>query len=199
MKIAPIDIAHKTFNRKMMGFDPTEVMDYLRNISDEMENLIRERNQLKEAVREKELMVHEYRERDELLKNTMTTATKMSEKIQTDAEREARLITQDAQQKADMIVKDARDSLKRIYSDITDLKKVRMQYENNLRALIQSHMTMIEQGRQVMPDPQMPQMDFASAQAEAKPATDAAPVTARADHEEEIRRRVSQSIEKSLS
>ena len=47
MKIAPIDIAHKTFNRKMMGFDPTEVMDYLRNISDEMENLIRERNQLK--------------------------------------------------------------------------------------------------------------------------------------------------------
>ena len=31
MKIAPIDIAHKTFNRKVMGLDPDEVTDFLRD------------------------------------------------------------------------------------------------------------------------------------------------------------------------
>ncbi|RME17031.1 MAG: DivIVA domain-containing protein [Bdellovibrio sp.] len=156
MKIAPIDIAHKTFSRKMMGFDPEEVMEFLRMVADEMESIIRDRNQLRETLREKELSIIEYRERDELLKNTITTATKMSDKIQADAEREARLILSDANQKAETIVRDARDSLKKIYQEIADLKKVRMQFENNLRALVQSHLTMLEQGHRVMPDPELP-------------------------------------------
>ena len=153
MKIAPIDIAHKSFGRKMMGYDPDEVMDFLRNIADEMEGIIRDRNTLRESLREKELSIIEYRDRDELLKNTITTATKMSEKIQVDAEREGRLIVGDAKQKAEMIIRDARDSLKKIYSEVSDLKKLRLQFENNLRALIQSHLTMMEQGHKIMPNP----------------------------------------------
>lgn len=161
MKIAPIDIAHKTFNRKFMGLDPEEVMDFLRSIADEMESIVRERNSLREALREKELAITEYRERDELLKSTITTATKMSEKVQSDAEREARLIINDANQKADMIVRDARDSLKKIYQEITDLKRSRLQFENNMRALVQSHLTMMEQGQKIMPSPNIdPRIDF---------------------------------------
>lgn len=153
MKIAPIDIAHKTFNRKMMGLDPQEVMDFLRLVADELESVIRERNSLRESLRERELTIGEYRERDDLLKSTITTATRMAEKIQTDADREARLIINDANQKSEMIVRDARDSLKKIYQEITELKRVRMQFENNIRALVQSHMTMLEQGNKVMPSP----------------------------------------------
>ena len=153
MRIAPIDIAHKIFHRKMMGFDADEVMDYLRLIADEMENLIKERNSLREALRDKEMAISEYRERDELLKSTITTATRMSERMQTDAEREAKLIINDANQKAEAIIRDARDSLKRIYQEVSDLKRVRMQFENNMRALVQSHLTMIEQSKSVMPNP----------------------------------------------
>lgn len=160
MKIAPIDVAHKTFNRKMMGYEPEEVTDFLRAVAEEMETLVRERNELRESLREKELSIIEFRERDELLKNTITTATKMSDKIQLDAEREARLILNDAKQKAETIVRDARDSLKRMYHDIAEMKKVRMQYENNLRALVQSHLTMMEQGHKIMPDPALENMSF---------------------------------------
>jgi cell division initiation protein len=153
MRIAPIDIAHKTFNRKMMGFDPEDVMNFLRILAEDLEALIKERNSLKETLREKDLAVAEYRERDELLKSTITTATRMSEKMTADADREAKLIIHDANQKADVIVREARDSLKRIYSEITDLKKIRMQFENNLKAIIQSHATMLDQGQKIMPSP----------------------------------------------
>ncbi len=153
MRIAPIDIAHKSFGRKMMGLDPEEVMDFMRLVAEEMEALIKERNSLKENLREKEMAVVEYRERDELLKSTITTATRMSEKMHVDAEREAKLIINDASQKADVIVREARDSLKRIYNEITELKKVRMQFENNLKAIIQSHLQMIDQGAKIMPNP----------------------------------------------
>jgi cell division initiation protein len=153
MRIAPIDIAHKTFHRKMMGFDPDEVMDFLRLVAEELESMTKERNSLKEALRDKELQIGEYRERDELLKSTITTATRMSEKMQVDAEREAKLIINDANQKAEMIIRESRDSLKRIYSDISELKKVRMQFENNLKALVHSHMTMLDQAQKIMPNP----------------------------------------------
>lgn len=153
MKIAPIDIAHKTFSRKMMGLDPQEVTDFLRLVADELEGVIRERNSLKETLRERELTIAEYRERDDLLKSTITTAARMAEKIQSDADREAKLILHDANQKAEMIVRDARDSLKKIYQEITELKRIRMQFENNLRALMQSHLTMLDQGNKVMPSP----------------------------------------------
>lgn len=153
MKIAPIDIAHKTFSRKLMGLDPEEVMEFLRAVAGEMETLIRERNDMKESLREKDMAIIEFRERDELLKSTITTAQKMSDKIQFDADREARLIVNDAQQKAELITRDARDSLKKIYEEISDLKRLRMQFENNLKALVQSHMTMMEQGQKLMPSP----------------------------------------------
>src|ERR1035438_42989 len=127
MKIAPIDIAHKQFTRRMMGLDQTEVLDFLRQIADEMESLIRDRNNLRESLREKELAILEYRERDELLKSTITTATKMSDKIQQDAEREPRLIINASRQQGEMIVRDARDSLKKMFQEIADLKRVCMQ------------------------------------------------------------------------
>ena len=153
MKIAPIDIAHKSFSRKMMGYDPEDVTDFLRNIAEEMERLIKERSEMREALREKDLQILEYRERDELLKSTITTATKMSDRIQADAEREAKLILNDASQKAEMIVRDARESLQKTFLEISDLKKIRMQFENNIKAVVQSHLAMIDQGNKVMPNP----------------------------------------------
>ncbi len=152
MRIAPIDIAHKNFSKKFMGFDSEEVIEFLREMADQMEELIRERNSLKETLREKELNILEYRERDETLKATITTATKMAEQIRVDAEREAKLIMNDANQKGEMIVKDARDSLKRIYQEVGEMKRARIQFEANLRSIAQAHLAMLDQSHQIMPD-----------------------------------------------
>jgi cell division initiation protein len=182
MRVAPIDIAHKTFHRKMMGFDPDEVMDFLRVVAEELEALIKERNSLKENLRDKEIAIAEYRERDELLKSTITTATRMSEKMQVDAEREAKLIINDANQKAEVIVRESRDSLKRIYTEISDLKRMRMQFENNMRALVQSHLTMLEQAHRIMPNPVI----------EPKIAADIR------DSDESIKAKITEAIQKNL-
>ena len=155
MRVAPIDIAHKTFDRKLGGIDPHQVYDFLKDVADQMEDIIRERNQLKELVRERDIQIMEYKERDETLKSTITTATKMAEQMKKEAEKEARLIFQDAQQRAEVIVREARDNLKKTYQEITELKRVRMQFESNLRSLIQSHQSMLDQGRVLMREPQL--------------------------------------------
>ena len=170
MKITPIDIAHKTFGKKMMGLDIDQVMDFLQQVAGQMEALIHERNSLKETLREKELSLLEYKERDKVLKDTISTATQMSERLRQDAEREAKLIIVDAQQKAEIMSRDARDTLKKLYQEITDMKRARLQFEANLKALAQAHVTLIEQGEKYMPQVQLPNHNIVASGATAGPA-----------------------------
>lgn len=151
MKITPIDIAHKNFGKKMLGLDEAEVNDFLQQIASSMEALILERNSLREQMREKEMQLNEFKERDQVLKNTISTAGQMADRLRADAERECKLIIMDAQQKAEIIVRDSRDSLRKMYQEVTDLKRVRMQFEANLKALAQAHLTLLDQGEKYMP------------------------------------------------
>lgn len=153
MKFNNIEITEKTFRKRMRGLDPEQVFDFLRRISIELETANQERAEARRRVKEVEVQLQEYKDRDELLKNTIANATKMSDRIRVDSERESKLIIEDAKQKADMIIREAKDSLKQIYQDVSDLKRVRIQFENNLRALMQSHISMLEQGKKMMPDP----------------------------------------------
>lgn len=150
MKITPIDIAHKTFSKKMFGLDEDEVLEFMQDVASQLENVMHERNTLKESLRDKELALAEYKERDQALKNTIATASQMSERLRQDSERESRLILADAQQKAEIITRDARDSLRKAYQEISDLKRARLQFETNLRALAQAHITLLDQGDRFM-------------------------------------------------
>ncbi len=156
MKIVPIDVAHKTFKKKMMGYEIDEVTEFLHAVADEMEQLIKERNDLKEQLRDKELRILEYKERDKVLNGTIETAQKMSAKIQDESEREAKLIINDAHHKADIITRDARDSLKKVYGELSDLKKTRVQIEANMRALLQAHLQLLDEQLKVIPNVSAP-------------------------------------------
>lgn len=153
MRISPVDISNKNFSKKVMGLDAQEVYEFLRDVADQMEELVRERNRLKEECAKKDTEMLEYKERDQALRATIQAASKMSEQFRHDAEREADLIINDARQRSEVLIKDARDSLKRMYHEIADLKKSRMHYETNLRAMMESHLTMLDQSRTVFTDP----------------------------------------------
>lgn len=161
MKHYPSEIAHKTFERKMMGYDQDEVADFLTIIAAQFDALLQERNALREAIKEKELTVLEYKDRDQVLKATISSASQMAEKMRGDAERESKLIINDAQQKAELITRDAKDSLKKVYTEVAELKRTRMQFEANLKAMVQAHLSLLDQGQQFMPKMSFPDIDMA--------------------------------------
>lgn len=160
MKITPIDIRHRQFGRSMFGLNEEEVIEFLQVVASEMEALVFERNSLREALRDKEIAIADHKDRDKMLQSTLQTASQMSERIRVDAEREAKLILADAQQKAEIITRDSRDSLKKIYGEIADLKRARLQFEANLKGVIQAHMTLIEQSEKALPQFGMSQATF---------------------------------------
>lgn len=160
MKLTPIDVAHKTFGKKLIGISEEEVTEFLRLVAVQMEETIRDRNDLKESLREKELTLLEVKEHDEMLRTTIATAAQMAEKLRQDAEREARLIINEANQKAEAIVKEARESLKKNYQEISELRRIRMQFEANLKSLAQAHLTLLEQGERYMPQMSLSNMSM---------------------------------------
>lgn len=151
MKLTPIDIRHRQFGRSMFGLNEEEVVEFLQVVASEMEALVHERNTLREAVRERDLMMADFKDRDRVLQSTIQTASQMSERIRVDADREAKLILADAQQKSEIITRDSRDSLKKIYGEIADLKRARLQLEANLKGVIHAHLTLIEQSERSLP------------------------------------------------
>lgn len=156
MHLTPLEISQKLFTKRMMGYDLQEVTDFLYMLSAQVEELIAERNKLREALKEKEYQLFEYKERDKILKDTIATAGQMAEKIRVDAEREAKMVITDAKTRAELITRDARDSLGRTYEEITDLKKQRIQFETQLKALVQSHLELMNQNSRLVQNPAVP-------------------------------------------
>lgn len=150
MKITPIDVAHKKFDKTLFGFDPNGVVSFLQDVSLQMENLIKERNNLRDEIRNKEIALIEYKERDELLKNTLTSATQMSERMREDAEKQTAIIISEAKIKANQIEKDAHENLRNIHNELARLKKLRLQYEANMKAMAHAHLSLLEEGQKYL-------------------------------------------------
>ena len=72
MKHYPAEIANKTFDRKMMGFDPDQVKDYLTVIAAQLEALIIEKKTLSDELRDKNLQLLEHKDREQILKAAIT-------------------------------------------------------------------------------------------------------------------------------
>ena len=160
MKYYPKEIAVKTFDRKMMGYDPDQVENFLVIVAAQLENIIEENQALKDALKNKELEILGYKDRDQLLQQTMTQTTQMTEKMKIEAERECKLVINEAHQKAEMITHDAKESLKKIYAEISELKKSRMQFQANLKAMAQAHLSLIDQGEHFLPKLSMNHIDL---------------------------------------
>ena len=66
----------------------------------------------------------------------------------------------EAHQKADLIVKEAKDSLSKMYREISELRKSKMQFEANLKAMAQAHLSLLDQGETFMPKMRLPYLDL---------------------------------------
>lgn len=144
MRITPLDIQQKQFSVKFRGFDIEEVDSFLELIREEMEELLRDNANLREEVRLIEKQLKEYKNIETTLRDTLIATQQMVEEYKENAKKEGELIKKDAKLRADEILKEAQEKVIKIHEDITDLKGVRRHFKEELRRLIESHLSMLE-------------------------------------------------------
>lgn len=144
MPLSVLDIHKQQFSRSFWGYNVHEVEAFLRLVAQSFEELQAEKNALKQALKEKDLEIQYFRQKEQTLESILQNAQHMSEKIRQDAQREAQLILQDAQAKADLLVQDAKNRLKSLYEEISDIERRRLQFETQLKALLQTHLSLLQ-------------------------------------------------------
>ena len=140
MKISPLDIQQQQFKGKMLGgLDPEDVDAFLQSVAAEMENLIRENNELKEQQARQNHEMLDMAEKEKDLRETMLAAQRITEDMKANAKKEASLIISEAEIKADRIVADAERQLGELKARIEEIRRQKIQFEMSFKALLDSY------------------------------------------------------------
>ncbi len=148
MNITPLDITQKQFRRVFRGLDPEEVEAFLALVAVEFEGLVKDVLSLREDNQRKAEEVVEFRGRERVLQETLVAAQKASEEIRESARKEAEITISDAELQGEKIVQAAHARFLRIVDDINELKRQRIQFETNVRTLVESHVKLLEAFRE---------------------------------------------------
>ena len=148
MNITPLDITQKQFRKVFRGLDPEEVEAFLGLVAVELEDLLKDFTALREDNQRKAEEIVQYRSRERALQETLVTAQKASEEIRDAARKEAEITISDAELQAEKIVQAAHTRFLRIVDDINELKRQRIQFETNVRTLVESHVKLLEAFRE---------------------------------------------------
>lgn len=145
MKLTPMEIVQQHFKRVFRGYDPREVDAFLEFVKSEMENLLVENGMLKDELKRTQSLLEEFREREKHLNNAIMLAQKIKEEVEKNARKEAELIISEARLKAQEIVNSAQLRSMELMEEIKELKRQKVLFERNLRAIIETHLKLLEE------------------------------------------------------
>ena len=144
MRLTPLDIQQKQFARKFRGVDPQEVRQFLELCSDEYEELVRESIELKEEVRSREAQLSETRDRERSLQEALVSAQRLATEMKEQARKEADIVIAEAELEGEKILQNAHTRRNALIEELSDLRRLKVSFESELRALVGSHVKLLE-------------------------------------------------------
>ncbi|MCX2744990.1 DivIVA domain-containing protein [Mangrovivirga sp. M17] len=112
MKVTPLEIRQKTFEKKLRGYDKEEVQAFLLSLSQEWEKVIEENRELRIKLQTSEKEVEKLREVEESLFKTLKTAEDTGANVIEQANKQADLNVRESQWKAESIINEAKGKAK---------------------------------------------------------------------------------------
>lgn len=156
MNITPLDIQQKRFHTSFRGYDRAEVDNFLDQVREEMEVLLREVTELREFRQTYDERMNELKEREETVKNTVIMTQKLAEDMKENARREAAVIVKDTEIRSQKIVSSAQEEKVKLEAELHELKRRKHHFLQDVKKVIEMHQEMIsfEEGGQEQPGEQ---------------------------------------------
>lgn len=147
MRITPIDIQQQQFKSKLVGgYDQADVDSFLEQIAETVEQLNVEQQQLQGELARTRAGLEEMRERESTLKETLITTQKVTDDLKANAKREAELIVANAQLRGERILQETEEKRLQLLAELQELRRQRVEFESNLRSMIEGHLRLLEMG-----------------------------------------------------
>lgn len=137
MKISPLEIRQKTFEKNFRGYDKEEVDAYLLALSQEWERVMDESKELKLKVVNAEKEVQKLRDVETTLYKTLKTAEDTGINIVGQANKTAELLTKESQMNAEAILSEARTKARYMFEDAEEkVRNVHYQAINKVNEIV---------------------------------------------------------------
>lgn len=144
MRLTPLDIRKQEFKKGMRGLDPEEVYAFLVTVADEYEAVLNDNKSLRERLMELDTKMHEYRNMEKTLRDTLLTAERITNEATENARKKASLIIKEAELDAERAVRGIKESARKLREDMLALRRQRDTYVARMKSLIESHLHFIE-------------------------------------------------------
>ena len=142
-----IDLLNKSYTRCLRGYSCAEVDQFMQEVADTLGRLAEDKKLLLAKVSELEISLEQYKEREQTLKDALITTQRVTDSLKSTAQREAQLIIDAANAKAETLLNQAFMRVSQVQEEILDLKKLRVQFDMKLKAVIDSHLKLLDMNR----------------------------------------------------
>ena len=147
-EFAPMDILGKKFSKRLQGYAPMEVHEYLTELARVVEGLLRERGELKQKVHHVEQELNAFRERETALKEALVAAQRSAETTIEVARVEGQRIVDEGHGLAERLVVEANDRAQNIERVISDLRIRRREVRAELNRRVELLQGLIQDDQQ---------------------------------------------------
>lgn len=144
MKISPIEIRQQEFTKKMRGYDPDEVQNFLESLAEELDKLNSENESLESEVQSLTDQVNEFKKIEKNLQDTLLKAQENSTKSMEATKKQTSLMIKEAELKASQIIEKARESTNDIRNAVINLREEKDLILAKLKAIVSSQANLLE-------------------------------------------------------
>ena len=144
MRMTPLDVQSHHFATRFRGFDPDEVMAFLRIVSEDYEGLVRDNESQAERILRLETRIEDLSAQENLLKETLLSAQALTEEMSRTAERDAELRLAEVEIRAEKILDASHRRAARLEQDIREMRALRSRLAESLRSAAETHIALLE-------------------------------------------------------
>ncbi len=144
-RLTPQEVREQDFKQAPLGYNKDQVNQFLDEIADELENFIRESNELHVEIKAIELTLKTYTNVEDALKETLLLAQQAAQDTLKNAQNEADIILRKANSDKDALLFSAKEDLSNAQSAIRTLQTQRDAILVKLKSILRSNLEVLDQ------------------------------------------------------
>jgi cell division initiation protein len=143
-KITIVDIQHKTFKKKLQGYDPADVDQFLDEVIETLEDESQHRAALEAEISDLKERISHFKSMEESLQNTLLLAQRTADEVKASAHKEADLIRAEAKVSVDKEIAQYGDRANDARRDFQRALETTEKARSELRSLLMTHLALLE-------------------------------------------------------
>jgi cell division initiation protein len=148
MRVTPLDIIKKEFAPSRKGVDTDEVKDFLENIRETLDDLLKENQRLREVIKRRDEEVSSLKGEESSIKDTLVLARRLTEDLERKARRESDLIVGEARLEAQRILMSTADERRNLQGELAQLRAVKARISSEIQAVLDAHSCLLQEMNQ---------------------------------------------------